>query len=39
MTFVNRDGAGTLKLGQARGVAMLVPAAAGPGRRICAERQ
>jgi crossover junction endodeoxyribonuclease RuvC len=29
MTFVNRDGAGTLKLGQARGIAMLVPAAAG----------
>jgi crossover junction endodeoxyribonuclease RuvC len=29
MTFVNRDGAGTLKLGQARGVAMLVPAVAG----------
>ena len=28
-TFVNRDGAGTLKLGQARGIAMLVPAAAG----------
>ena len=28
-TFVNRDGAGTLKLGQARGVAMLVPAKAG----------
>jgi len=27
--FVNRDGAGTLKLGQARGVALLVPAAAG----------
>ena len=25
-TFVNRDGASTLKLGQARGVAMLVPA-------------
>ena len=25
-TFVNRDGAGTLKLGQARGIAMLVPA-------------
>ncbi|MCI4662557.1 MAG: crossover junction endodeoxyribonuclease RuvC [Neomegalonema sp.] len=24
-TFVNKDGAGTLKLGQARGVAMLVP--------------
>ena len=29
MTFVNRDGAGTLKLGQARGIAMLVPAVAG----------
>jgi crossover junction endodeoxyribonuclease RuvC len=29
MTFVNKDGAGTLKLGQARGIAMLVPAAAG----------
>ena len=28
-TFVNRDGAGTLKLGQARGIAMLAPAAAG----------
>lgn len=28
-TFVNRDGAATLKLGQARGVAMLVPAQAG----------
>lgn len=28
-TFVNRDGAGTLKLGQARGVAVLVPARAG----------
>jgi crossover junction endodeoxyribonuclease RuvC len=28
-TFVNRDGAATLKLGQARGVAMLVPALAG----------
>jgi len=28
-TFVNRDGAGTLKLGQARGVAMLVLAQAG----------
>ncbi len=28
-TFVNKDGAGTLKLGQARGVAMLVPAKAG----------
>lgn len=28
-TFVNKDGAGTLKLGQARGIAMLVPAKAG----------
>ena len=28
-TFVNKDGAGTLKLGQARGVAMLVPAMSG----------
>jgi len=28
-TFVNRDGSATLKLGQARGVAMLVPAQAG----------
>ena len=28
-TFVNRDAAGTLKLGQARGVALLVPAQAG----------
>jgi crossover junction endodeoxyribonuclease RuvC len=28
-TFVNRDGASSLKLGQARGVAMLVPAQAG----------
>jgi len=28
-TFVNRDGAGTLKLGQARGIVMLVPAQAG----------
>ncbi len=27
--FVNRDGAATLKLGQARGVALLVPARAG----------
>lgn len=25
-TFVNKDGSGTLKLGQARGIAMLVPA-------------
>ena len=30
-TFVNKDGAGTLKLGQARGIAMLVPAQAGAG--------
>jgi crossover junction endodeoxyribonuclease RuvC len=28
-TFVNRDGAATLKLGQARGIALLVPARAG----------
>lgn len=28
-TFVNKDGAGTLKLGQARGVAILVPAQFG----------
>lgn len=28
-TFVNKDGAGTLKLGQARGVAVLVVARAG----------
>lgn len=28
-TFVNKDGAGTLKLGQARAVALLVPARAG----------
>ncbi|MEM1236122.1 MAG: crossover junction endodeoxyribonuclease RuvC [Pseudomonadota bacterium] len=28
-TFVNKDGAGTLKLGQARGVAMVVAARAG----------
>ena len=28
-TFVNKDGAGTLKLGQARGIAMLVPVQAG----------
>jgi crossover junction endodeoxyribonuclease RuvC len=28
-TFVNRDGAATLKLGQARGIAMLVPARLG----------
>lgn len=30
-TFVNKDGAGTLKLGQARGIAMLAPARAGLG--------
>lgn len=28
-TFVNRDGQSTLKLGQARGIAMVVPARAG----------
>ncbi|PID36582.1 MAG: crossover junction endodeoxyribonuclease RuvC [Rhodobacterales bacterium] len=28
-TFVNRDGVGTLKLGQARGIALLAPAEAG----------
>ncbi|RVT87213.1 crossover junction endodeoxyribonuclease RuvC [Rhodobacteraceae bacterium CCMM004] len=28
-TFVNKDSAGSLKLGQARGVALLVPAQAG----------
>ncbi len=28
-TFVSRDGAATLKLGQARGIALLVPAKAG----------
>lgn len=28
-TFVNRDGQSTLKLGQARGIALLVPAIAG----------
>jgi crossover junction endodeoxyribonuclease RuvC len=28
-TFVNKDSAGSLKLGQARGIAMLVPARAG----------
>src|SRR3954452_19134207 len=28
-TFVNKDGVATLKLGQARGVAMLAPAMAG----------
>jgi len=28
-TFVNKDGAATLKLGQARGIALLVPALAG----------
>jgi crossover junction endodeoxyribonuclease RuvC len=28
-TFVNKDGHGTLKLGQARGIALLVPAQAG----------
>ena len=28
-TFVNKDAAGTLKLGQARGIALLAPAEAG----------
>src|SRR5207244_13352878 len=28
-TFVNKDASATLKLGQARGIAMLVPAIAG----------
>ena len=38
-TFVNKDAVATLKLGQARGIAMLVPARAGlAGGRICAER-
>lgn len=38
-TFVNKDAVATLKLGQARGIAMLVPARAGArGRRICSER-
>ena len=31
-TFVNRDAAATLKLGQARGMALVVPALAGIGR-------
>lgn len=30
-TFVNKDGAGTLKLGQARAIALLVPAKLGLG--------
>lgn len=29
LTFVNKDGVATLKLGQARGIALLVPAQAG----------
>jgi crossover junction endodeoxyribonuclease RuvC len=29
VTFVNKDAAGALKLGQARGIALLVPASAG----------
>ena len=32
-TFVNKDAGATLKLGQARGIAMLVPALAGCGFR------
>ena len=31
-TFVNKDAAATLKLGQARGIAMLVPAHCRPAR-------
>ena len=39
-TFVNRDASATLKLGQARGIALLVPGAARTyDRRICAERR
>ena len=40
-TFVNKDGVATLKLGQARGIAMLVPAIFGIaeiGRASCRER-
>ena len=37
-TFVNRDAAATLKLGQARGIALLVPALSGArNRRIRAR--
>jgi Holliday junction DNA helicase RuvA len=37
-TFVNKDATATLKLGQARGIAMLAPARAGhAGGRICAQ--
>ena len=37
-TFVNKDAKATLKLGQARGIAMVVPAQRRrAGRRICAE--
>jgi crossover junction endodeoxyribonuclease RuvC len=32
-TFVNKDATATLKLGQARGIAMLAPARAGSGLR------
>ena len=39
-TFVNKDAAATLKLGQARGIAMLVPATGRAcGRRIRAQRR
>ena len=38
-TFVNKDAVATLKLGQARGIALLVPAQAGhDGGRVCAQR-
>ena len=37
-TYVNRNGAATLKLGYARGVALLTPALAGrSGHRICRQ--
>ena len=35
-TFVNKDAVATLKLGQARGIAMVVPAKAGAGHTLCA---
>jgi len=36
-TFVNRDAVATLKLGQARGIALLVPAQAGLAVAECGE--
>src|ERR1700726_3598584 len=38
-TFVNKDGVATLKLGQARGVAMLVPAMFGTSVAECPANQ